>query len=322
MPTVDFESILQAAHLLRRGELVAFPTETVYGLGADATSAPAVAKIFAAKGRPSTNPLIVHVADVATARLYVTHWPDEAKKLTAAFWPGPLTLILPKSARIVDGATAGRASVALRVPSHPVALQLLRAFGGPVAAPSANRSMRISPTTAEHVRQELGDAVAMILDGGPCRIGIESTVLDLTPPRPSILRPGAITRQQIEAVIAHPVEQFSGEVDPAQAAASPGQHAVHYSPGKPAFRFTRLNAPAEGQKIVVIQRAGEPAPPPPARLIEMPTDAAQYAARLYAALREADAMAEIQAIYIQQPPDDSAWDAVRDRIRRATRPAR
>src|SRR5947199_1722271 len=184
-------ALVQAAIVaLRAGGLVAFPTETVYGLGADATNAEAVAKIFAAKGRPSTNPLIVHVADVPTARRYAAEWNDAAQALAAAWWPGPLTLVLRKNPVIVDAATAGRPTVALRVPDHPLALRLLQLFGGPVAAPSANKSNHVSPTTAGHVREELGDAVDVVLDGGPCSVGIESTVVDLTGKRPVVLRPG------------------------------------------------------------------------------------------------------------------------------------
>jgi len=193
--------IQDAADLLRRGGLVAFPTETVYGLGADATNAEAVARIFAVKGRPATNPLIVHVADLETAKRYAATWSDAAQTLAAVWWPGPLTLVVPKTPEIVDAVSAGRPTVALRVPDHPVALELLRAFGGPVAAPSANRSTHVSPTTADHVRQELGDEVDIILDGGPCSVGIESTVLDLTGDRPVILRPGGVTRQKIEAIV-------------------------------------------------------------------------------------------------------------------------
>src|SRR4051812_23210036 len=170
-------SVSEAVRLLRAGGLVAFPTETVYGLGADATSAAAVAKIFAAKGRPSTNPLIVHVADLETARRYAAEWNDAAQTLAAVWWPGPLTLVVPKKPEIVDAATAGRPTVALRVPDHPLALDLLRSFGGPVAAPSANKSTHVSPTTAQHVREELGDAVELVLDGGPGSGGIEATGL-------------------------------------------------------------------------------------------------------------------------------------------------
>ncbi|MDB5296114.1 MAG: translation factor, partial [Phycisphaerales bacterium] len=191
----------RAVQLLRAGRLVAFPTETVYGLGADATNPTAVARIFAAKGRPATNPLIAHVADAAAARRYASAWPAAADLLAAAFWPGPLTLVLPKDPSVVDAATAGLPSVGLRVPDHPVALDLLRAFGGAVVAPSANRTNRVSPTMADHVRDELGEAVDLILDGGPSAVGIESTVLDLTGDVPRILRPGGVSRARLEAVV-------------------------------------------------------------------------------------------------------------------------
>src|SRR4051812_42279543 len=201
--------IEEAAQLLRSGKLAAFPTETVYGLGADATNAAAVRKIFAAKGRPATNPLIVHVSGVDVAKRYAAHWPDTARRLGERFWPGPLTIVVPKVASIVSDVTPGRKTVALRVPDHPLALELLRAFDGPVAAPSANRSTRVSPTTAQHVRDELGDRVDLILDGGPCKVGIESTVLDVSTDTPTILRPGGLSREAIEEVIG-PVALFSG----------------------------------------------------------------------------------------------------------------
>ena len=186
--------IKEAVRIVRAGGLVAFPTETVYGLGADATNPAAVGKIFQAKGRPPTNPLIVHVADIAVGKKYAAEWPKTAQLLAEKFWPGPLTLVLLKSRSIVDEVTAGKNTVGLRVPNHPLALELLRQFNGPLAAPSANRSTRVSPTTAQHVHDELGDKVDLILDGGPCTVGIESTVLDLTVDPPIILRPGAITR--------------------------------------------------------------------------------------------------------------------------------
>jgi len=231
------QSIDRAVQILRAGGLVAFPTETVYGLGADATNSVAVGRIFAAKGRPATNPLIAHVADEQVARRYAADWPESAGALVRAFWPGPLTLVLPKRpGGVVAQATAGLPSVALRAPDHPLAIALLRAFDGPIAAPSANRSTHVSPTIAKHVRDELGGSVDLVLDGGPCRVGIESTVIDLTTSKPTILRPGAVTREQIEQVIG-PVRLFAGAVDPAHAAASPGQQEVHYAPVTPAFRF-------------------------------------------------------------------------------------
>src|SRR5271170_4403605 len=173
----DTAEIERAVEILRSGGLVAFATETVYGLGADATNARAVAKIFSIKGRPTTNPLIVHVADVSVAKRYVTAWPESAERLARAFWPGPLTMVLPKSEAIVPAVTAGLPTVAIRCPDHPIALALLKKFSGPIAAPSANRSNRISPTTADHVRREFGNDVDLILDGGDCRVGIESTVV-------------------------------------------------------------------------------------------------------------------------------------------------
>jgi L-threonylcarbamoyladenylate synthase len=321
--------IERAIQILRRGGLVAFPTETVYGLGADATHSAAVGRIFAVKGRPATNPLIVHVANAAVARRYAAHWPAAARKLAAAFWPGPLTLVLPKTRRIVAEATAGLSTVALRCPDHPMALELLRRFDGPVAAPSANRSTRISPTTAKHVRKELGEKVDLILDGGPCRVGIESTVLDLTQGRPVILRPGQVSRKSIEAIVG-PVELFQGSADGQRAASSPGQQAVHYAPKTTAFRFEPAEARAiarrrrrgDGRRVFVANSAASIAILRKAlrddTIIEMPRTPAAYGRRFYAALHEADD-ANAAAIWIELPPDSPPWHAVRDRIVRATR---
>ena len=324
--------IAQAVALLRAGQLVAFPTETVYGLGADATNSRAVRRIFAAKGRPGTNPLIVHVADEQVARAYASEWPDSAAKLARKVWPGPLTLILPRGRQISLEVTGGLETVGLRAPAHPLALELLRSFGGPVAAPSANRSNRISPTTADHVRHELGEAVDLILDGGPCAIGIESTVLDLTRAVPAILRPGAISQQQLERMIG-PVDLLDATVHPSQPASSPGQQRVHYSPATPAYRF------ATGDTHHVVEWLSEHPTDPAALLliegsasvrqlasalieghvIRMPSGAEAYARQLYAALRQADTSGAT-AILVEMPPADTPWTAVRDRIMRATRP--
>src|SRR5579872_2410044 len=198
---LNTRAIDRAAELLRAGRLVAFPTETVYGLGAKALSAEAVARIFAAKGRPAYNPVIVHVSDAGAAQELVADWPDIADRLAAAFWPGPLTLVLPKSLLVPDEVTAGSQTVAVRVPSHAVALALLRAAGAPVAAPSANRSMLLSPTTAEHVLEGLDGRIDAVLDAGPAPGGIESTVIGLADSPPRLLRPGLISPAQIEAVI-------------------------------------------------------------------------------------------------------------------------
>ena len=317
-------SISQAVSVLREGGLVAFPTETVYGLGADATNADAVAKIFAAKGRPATNPLIVHVADLETAKKYAATWTDAMQTLGAVWWPGPLTLVVSKTDEIVAAVSAGRSTVALRVPDHPVALELLRQFGGPVAAPSANRSSHVSPTTAQHVRDEFGDEVGVILDGGPCGVGIESTVLDLSGQRPVILRPGGMQRRKVEAILG-PVDLFAGAVQPTDAAASPGQHERHYAPRTPAVRFEtpqrgmiRPETPdgrTNGIMVVGGTEEGRKFGP----IVAMSRVPERYAANFYATLRELDAMG-LAEIFIEMPPDRPAWEAVRDRIRRATRP--
>lgn len=323
--------ISQAVARLRAGELVAFATETVYGLGADATNANAVKKIFEAKGRPSTNPLIVHVADTTVARRYAASWPDTAEKLAAAFWPGPLTLVVPRAPLIVNEATAGLDTVGLRSPDHPLALRLLREFDGPIAAPSANRSNHISPTTAEHVRSELGSAVDLILDGGPCRVGIESTVIDLSTSQPTILRPGQVTREQIAQCIGA-VRVVGVNVAPDSPSRGPGQQALHYAPRTPAFRFERNDIgplvnwrqyhPTEQCFIFLadgsaagreLRRTASPLQ----QLILMPNDAAEYARTLYSAMRAVDDKAPA-AIWIELPPDEPEWMAIRDRIRRAT----
>jgi L-threonylcarbamoyladenylate synthase len=323
-------TIAQAVRILRDGGVVAFPTETVYGLGADATNTAAVRKIFAAKRRPSTNPLIVHVSDSCVARRCATAWPDTAECLAAALWPGPITLVVPCSGIIVEEATAGRATVALRAPDHPMAQQLLLAFGGPVAAPSANRSSRISPTTAEHVRRDLGERVDLILDGGPCRVGIESTVLDLTRDPPMILRPGGVSRERIEQLVGR-VELFVGAAE--GAAASPGQQAKQYAPVSAAYRFAPTGAAAVLEfarrhpsiKVVALVLGDSAARRALAEglgrraLIEMPDAADGYARQFYAALRKADERAD--AIWIEEPPATPPWLAVRDRIHRATLPA-
>jgi L-threonylcarbamoyladenylate synthase len=323
------QPIDRAVEILRTGGLVAFPTETVYGLGADATNPAAVRRIFAAKGRPATNPLIAHVADEQTARRYAADWPQEASILARKFWPGPLTLVVGKSAVIATEVSAGRETVGLRAPDHPLALEMLRAFGGAVAAPSANRSTRVSPTTAQHVRDELGPSVDLILDGGPCRVGIESTVLDLSGDLPAILRPGAVTRHEIESLIG-PVELFQGSADIAKAASSPGQHAIHYAPRAPAYRFSREDMEpllrwltGHENRAMTAMFVGET----PLSLktvafqlsIEAPTNPDDYARELYAALRRLD-LPGVDGILVEMPPDRPEWAAVRDRIMRATRP--
>ena len=325
--------IQRAAEILRSGGLVAFPTETVYGLGADARSANAILGIFSAKGRPATNPLIVHVTDSLMACRYAAHWPPLAQQLANLFWPGPLTLVVKKRPEIVAQATAGRDTVALRAPDHPLAQALLREFDGPIAAPSANRSTRISPTTAQHVRRQLGDRVQMILDGGPCRVGIESTVLDLTTPTPRLLRPGGITLGQLRQAIGD-VDYTLQITHQHVAATSPGQHARHYCPIAPAYRFEATHKPilaawcrahpADASVFLLVgpMPADDPlrvALSPLHRVVEMPADADDYARLLYQTLHQADA-ANPDCIWVQWPADTATWLAVHDRLRRATLP--
>jgi L-threonylcarbamoyladenylate synthase len=311
-----------AVRILRRGGLVAFPTETVYGLGADATSAQGVGRIFAAKGRPSTNPLIVHIAGAKQARRYVTDWPPVAGLLADRFWPGPLTLVLPRAPQIVPAVSAGLDTVGLRCPRHPLALALLKAFDGAVAAPSANRSNRISPTTAQHVRDDLGASVDLVLDGGPCQVGIESTVLSLCTPVPTILRPGQISREDLLQVLPQ-VQMVAGLTAPSSPATSPGQQPLHYAPHSPCFRYhgPQLDpflAQRRTQPIVILSLSAIHADPPH-HVVPMPAQPEEYARQVYAALHAADEQ-QPRAILIEMPPDEPRWHAIRDRLLRASQP--
>ncbi len=311
--------IAAGAAALARGALVAFPTETVYGLGANALDPVAVARVFAAKGRPTNHPLICHVASADDLSPLVAQVTPAARALADAFWPGPLTLVMPRSAAVLDAVTGGLHTVAVRVPNHPIALALLRAFGGPVAAPSANRFGWPSPTRAGDVRAELGDAVDLILDGGPCAIGVESTVLDLASDPPQILRPGSVSPEQITAVINMPVSATSS--GPARA---PGMLETHYSPG------ARLEVLAAGDVVaraaaldavgtrVAVLAPTQVAPLPASTLILGPAgDADAYAALLYAAFRRADADGR-EVILAVPPPAVGIGIAVRDRLARAS----
>jgi L-threonylcarbamoyladenylate synthase len=317
--------LARAAELLRSGQLVAFPTETVYGLGANALDPGAVARIFGAKGRPAYNPLIVHVADVSAARRLVLHWPESASALAQRWWPGPLTLVLPKTPEIPDLVTAGLPTVALRIPSHPVALALLRAVGLPLAAPSANRSGEVSPTTAAHVMQSLGSRVPLILDGGPTSVGIESTVVDLSGGTPVLLRPGMITREELTEVLGPIALATTG--DTLTARPSPGMLDRHYAPRARLVvydgREDRLavHAIAEcraagGRSVALVRDA---APVAVDEVERMPADPAAYARQLYGALHRIDA-GGAALILVERPPGDAAWDGVRDRLERAARP--
>ncbi len=314
----DEAAIAAGARALAVGDLVAFPTETVYGLGADALSPDAVSRVFAAKGRPPDHPLICHVADAARLAPLVAEVTRDAHALAQAFWPGPLTIILPRSAAVPDAVTGGRDTVAVRVPDHPLALALLTRFGGPVAAPSANRFGRPSPTRAGDVVAELGDAVTVVLDGGPCAIGIESTVLDLTTEPPQVLRPGGISAEAIAAVIGRPVSATAS--GPARA---PGMLESHYAPGARVEIVPEDDAAAraaalagDGQAVAVLA-PGDISPLPASALILGPAGAPDtYAALLYAAFRRADA-AGADVILAVPPAPRGMGVAVRDRLSRA-----
>jgi L-threonylcarbamoyladenylate synthase len=303
--------IEHAAALLRAGKLVAFPTETVYGLGANALDAAAVSRIFEAKGRPASSPIIVHVTNMEMARGVVAEWPAAAHILAQTFWPGPLTLVLKKQAVVPALVTAGLETVGVRMPSHPVALALIEAAQIPIAAPSANRFTQLSPTTAEHVRAALGDSVDYILDGGPCMVGIESTVLSLADGVPVLLRPGGVSRQQIEGVIG-PVAQLAKA--PGEAHPSPGMHPRHYSPRTKLVLVRDGEVPQAGAGAYL--QLGRPPNTAVREIIVMPSDAAEYAAKLYRTLHELDSRGH-DWIAVDAPDDTPEWEAVWDRLRRA-----
>ncbi|HLL45500.1 MAG TPA: L-threonylcarbamoyladenylate synthase [Longimicrobiaceae bacterium] len=320
----DPAAIRRAAGTLRRGGLVAFPTETVYGLGANALDPEAVARIFAAKGRPSYNPLIVHLADADAARALAAEWSAAAERLAERFWPGPLTLVVPRRAAVPDAVTAGLPSVALRVPAHPVAQALLREAGIPVAAPSANRSTEVSPTTAAHVERSLGGRVALILDGGPTPVGIESTVVGLAGTVPTLLRPGTVSIEELRDAVG-PVVLPSHGPGGTGARPSPGMLDRHYAP-RAALRAAGRDALVEelrdrsgtGGRTAVLSLGGAPNLPA-ADVVAMPRDAREYAARLYATLHRLDDEG-FERILVELPPDTPEWAGVRDRLRRASHP--
>ncbi|NBV75159.1 MAG: threonylcarbamoyl-AMP synthase [Methylococcaceae bacterium] len=316
---ISQQSIDQAVRLLKQGQLVALPTETVYGLGADASNPEAVAKIFAAKGRPADHPLIVHIASAKQLDDWACEIPESARQLADSFWPGPLTIVLNKKPEVPLAVTGGQQTVALRVPNNPVALVLLHAFGGGIAAPSANRFGRISPTRAEHVAEELGDSVACILDGGPCSVGVESTILDLSSDKPAILRPGRITRSQLKAVLKTDIA-----LSPQTKIRAPGMMAVHYAPNTlallcPGTTFADMvdELCSQGKQIGILSFSPQFADIPCQQSIQLPADAEHYEAALYNALRELDKLA-LDNILIEQPPDSEAWAAVNDRLEKAT----
>jgi L-threonylcarbamoyladenylate synthase len=308
--------VRRAAEILRRGGLVAFPTETVYGLGADASNRAAIERLYRVKGRPMDHPVIVHFAGADRAFGWACEVPAAARALSARFWPGPLTLILKRAARVGDFITGGQDTVGVRVPAHPVAQALLEEFGGGLAAPSANRHGRVSPTTAQHVRDDLGADVDYVLDGGACGIGIESTIVDVSGDAPRLLRPGGISLAELENALGEKLT-----MPDAGAPRVPGELPVHYAPKTPArlVRPGRLGdeIAKHGTRAAVLAFAA-----PDRRVdywLRMPRDPAAYAQRLYAALRELDA-AGCNTILIETPPDAPEWTAVRDRLARAASP--
>ncbi len=319
--------IRQAADILKAGGLVALPTETVYGLGANAENPEALARMYAVKGRPVNHPVIVHIASARQLGDWAVDIPEAAWLLAEAFWPGPLTLILKRSSRVPDSVTGGQDTVGIRVPSHPMALALLQTFGGGVAAPSANRFGKLSPTSAAHVQADLGNDVDLILDGGDCAVGVESTIVAFQDGQPVILRPGMITAEQIRAVLAQPKELQSPGSSASTVSRAPGTLASHYAPGTPlallsgeALDAMLLSMPSGDVSVGVLSRRACPA-----RLRDKPwlvwrqmdQEPDGYARSLYAQLRELDALTLDRILVESVPVEDDAWAAVADRLNRA-----
>ena len=295
--------IEKAARILREGGLVVFPTETVYGLGANALNAGAVRKIYALKGRPATSPLIVHVASIDQAKELAAEWLPEAERLARQYWPGPLTIVVPKKDVIPDEVTAGLPTVGIRMPRHPVALELLRTAGVPIAAPSANRFTQLSPTTADHVREAFGTATPFLLDGGPCEVGLESTVIAVTREGLEVLRPG----------MAYVSDANAAPGTKGEAHRSPGQHPKHYSPKTRIVLVNRGHLPREGKGAYLWLEYNAMA----AGKQRMPEKPEEYAATLYSALHKLDRQG-FDWIAVELPPDVPEWAAIRDRLVRAS----
>jgi L-threonylcarbamoyladenylate synthase len=297
------ETLELAADIIRRGGVVVMPTETVYGIACNALDASAVRRIFEIKGRPSENPLIVHLAGVEQLKSVASHIPPEALKLAERFWPGPLTMVLPKNPKVPDETTGGLETVAVRVPGHGVARELIRLAGVPVAAPSANLFMGLSPTTAEAIDPAIQVDVDMIIDGGPCEVGLESTVVDMTGDHPRILRPGGVTRAQIQAVLGRPL----GELPPPGVKRAPGMYPRHYAPKA---KVVLVDAVAPDAAGLVFDD------PANGQQFKMPMDAPAYGTLLYAVMRRLDLM-NVPEIQVATPPSGSEWEAVNDRLRKA-----
>ena len=326
-----FESaVAESVRLLKQGQLVALPTETVYGLAANALNAAAVETIYEVKGRPARNPIIVHVSSLAMARPCISEWPDIAEKLARSFWPGPLTLVLPRSALIPNIVTAGGETVGIRFPLHPFIRRVIELCEFPLAAPSANPANQLSPTTAEHVRQALNGKIPLIVDAGPTSIGIESTVLDLTTPSPTVLRPGMISAKQIGNVLGSDVLVAQTSSINTAALKSPGQLQKHYSPRAPlvlaswsndaellhvATRHSQSGIPAKQIHIIAYEHI--PHANPFGRIAIIPHDPEAYARAIYAELHRSDELGA-GLIFVERPPSGEEWDGIRDRLLRAS----
>ena len=312
------QDVNRAATLLKKGALVAFATETVYGLGADASNPQALKKVFAAKGRPSDHPLIVHISDASQLSLWAKNIPDDAWKLAKAFWPGPLTLILERLPSVPDEVTGGLDTIALRIPKHPLALKLLNTFGSAIAAPSANRYGQVSPTSAQDVEEELGESISLILDGGRCSVGIESTIVDLSRAKPRVLRPGKITQEQLHSVLGNTLDT------PLKAPKKyPGSKPSHYSPRAEVILSSWDNME---EKLEISLKAGKKvgllSPYLPNKLfngvtyLSLTQDCEEQAHQLYHLLRQADHL-RLELLVVVMPEDSGIGHAVRDRLRRA-----
>lgn len=321
--------VTRAVDILRKGGVVALPTETVYGLGADASNSEAVAKVFALKNRPVDHPLIVHISGVDKLPQWADEIPASAQVLASRFWPGPLTMIFKRAPSVLDAVTGGQDTIGLRVPNHPLTLQVLAEFGGGVAAPSANRFGKISPTRAEHVAEEFGDRVDYILDGGPCEVGLESTIVDLTAERPRILRLGAVTAEDIDSALGHAGytegggrTSREGEPSPPK---TPGSLVAHYAPETPMclvasgeLATRALELASLGRSVGVIARKPAPSAEIAAqcRWVMISPEAAEYGRLLYATMRKLDQM-RCDVILVEAPPALKEWEAIADRLTRA-----
>lgn len=318
-PVMPTQTIETASETLKRGGLVVFPTETVYGLGADAANPDALARLYSVKGRPTNHPVIVHIGDPAQMAQWASAVPEAAHKLAEAFWPGPMTLILTKAAHVSPAVTGGQETVGLRMPDHPVALALLQAFGGGIAAPSANRFGQLSPTRASDLDPVLVQEIDMVLDGGPCQVGLESTIIDLSGPHPAILRPGMLLAEDIEAVLGQPLGENKHETR------APGDLPSHYAPRTPVrlvsgdtFSSTLKHWMTTGKRLCVLALSRAPESPEDTNIhwISAPADPDAYAYALYANLKKLDSFGG-DLILVELPPQGSGWTAIHDRLKRA-----